>query len=193
MAIYGALAEGFTSSYGTRPGEILSRGLATFASAATVVVTVPLPVRSVTHAVATVKSTTAPGLTVSVGNYSGNAFTIYGWGAPGGVGGGATAASVSLGAGTPVTFTATTSGFLGFSLAGATVTSVSFTRGAYGPVNLLLPTSTLTALYPYRVGDVFIITWSAGTPTLQNLPDAAGTSPALSSSATVEWAAWGTL
>ena len=28
MAIYGALGEGFTQSYGTRPGEYLSRGTA---------------------------------------------------------------------------------------------------------------------------------------------------------------------
>lgn len=82
MAIYGALGEGFTQKYGTRPGEYLSRGSATVTG--TLTITVPLPIRTVTFAMATLNGTTiaASGLGVSlvqVGSISNNTFLISVW------------------------------------------------------------------------------------------------------------------
>jgi hypothetical protein len=80
MALYGALAEGFTATYGTRPGEFFSRGQLTVTGSG--LVTVPLPVRTVTFTGATIVAAVAPGLDpalCTVGPPTNNTFTIYLW------------------------------------------------------------------------------------------------------------------
>ena len=80
MATSGALREGWDYASGPRNNETFFRGLATVTG--TAVVTIPLPARLVTHALATLKDTTPAGTDialVTVGNYSGNQFTIYCW------------------------------------------------------------------------------------------------------------------
>ena len=86
MALYGALREGWNYSVSGGPGprnnETIFRGSVAVTGSA--VVTLSLPVRNVTHAMACIVMATAlnsgldPSL-VTVGNYSGNTFTIYVW------------------------------------------------------------------------------------------------------------------
>ena len=80
MALYGGVREGWSYASGPRYNETLFRGLG--AVTGTLVITLPLPARSVTHAFATLKDTAPVGTDVAlvtVGNYSGNQFTIYCW------------------------------------------------------------------------------------------------------------------
>jgi hypothetical protein len=80
MATAGALREGWSYASGPRNNETFFRGSASVTG--TLVVTVPLPARLVTHAQATLKDTAPVGtdiMLVTVGSYSGNQFTIYCW------------------------------------------------------------------------------------------------------------------
>lgn len=85
MATEGAVREGWAyyanSNQGPRYNNTLFRGVSTVTGS--LVVTLPLPIRSVVHALATIKVATAgaanTGAIVTVGSYSNNTFTIYVW------------------------------------------------------------------------------------------------------------------
>jgi hypothetical protein len=81
MAIYGALGEGWSYANGSRNGEFFFRGQASVSSAASVTITIPLPIRLALFPQATLVKNTAPSaaVIVSVGAPSGNTFIIYGW------------------------------------------------------------------------------------------------------------------
>jgi hypothetical protein len=81
MASYGALGEGWSYANGPRNGEFLFRGQASVTTAASVTITLPLPIRLALFPQATLVKTTAPSaaVIVSVGPPSGNTFIIYGW------------------------------------------------------------------------------------------------------------------
>lgn len=201
MAIYGALGEGFTRSYGTRPGEYLSRGLATMAGS-TLVVTVPLPIRTVTHAVVCVKSTTSPPQEVSVGSYSNNTFTIYAWGPSGTGTAGATLTTPAIAAGvpaSPASFVAPADGILLVPYSAALTTLSYTTPDSAGPFDLILATTGLEGSYAAQNGGTFIFTYTGTTGTsiaAKFAPFASASTSsgaAQSSTMTVEWAAWGTL
>lgn len=72
----------------------------------------------------------------------------------------------------PFSYTATAPGTVLVGLNGATLASLSITRGAYGPSNLNLPTSTLLTGYHVETGDVLIATYTVATPTMEFLPAA---------------------
>lgn len=74
------LKEGNTYNYGPRNNETIFRGSVSVTGSQTV--TLPLPMRNVTHVVATLKDTSPAGTDVAlvtVGNYSNSTFTIYCW------------------------------------------------------------------------------------------------------------------
>jgi hypothetical protein len=84
MATEGGVREGWAyyanSCQGPRYNNTLFRGVVSVTGSA--VVTLPLPIRSVVHALATLKDTAPVGTDVTlvtVGNYSGSSFTIYCW------------------------------------------------------------------------------------------------------------------
>lgn len=81
MATYGALGEGWTYNYGTRNGEYLFRGTTAVTNAASIVVTLPLPIRLAICPTVQIVASTAPSAAVvlSVGTPSNNTFTVYGW------------------------------------------------------------------------------------------------------------------
>jgi hypothetical protein len=198
MAIYGGVREGWAYASGPRYNETLFRGLATFSSAATIVVTVPLPARLVTHAVATIKSTTAPtdGAFVTVGNYTGNAFTIYAW--QGGVGGTVpAAAAITIGT-SPYTYTSGTSGpaatngeMISIGANGATATATITRTSGTQTTGIRTITALAENEFVLMKGDTLLLTYTAATPTFQSFPFLSGTTPvAYSNSMTVEWVAW---
>lgn len=197
MSLTGAIREN------TRRNESVDRGLVTFTGgSATVTVTgTPGPIRQVTAAMACVLATTSPGngSVVTVGNIgsgggnAANQFTIFAWVSQGAGGTPAAASAISVTA-SPFTYTATAAGEVIVQTNGATLTSLSFTRGAYGPTNLILPGAGVAAMYHVSKGDVLILTYSAGSPLMEFLPGASsGTLIASSSSVAAEWIAWGNL
>jgi hypothetical protein len=80
MAQYGALGEGWVYANGSRNGEFFFRGQVS-KTGASIVVTIPLPIRLALYPVATIVQSTAPAnaTVLSVGAPSGNTFTIYAW------------------------------------------------------------------------------------------------------------------
>jgi len=75
----GWVKEGFNYNYGPRYNDTLFRGTATVTGS--LQITLPLPIRFVNFAVATVVMSTAPSgeSVVTVGSFTANKFTIYVW------------------------------------------------------------------------------------------------------------------
>jgi len=84
MAISGALGEGWSYANGPRNGEYLFRGTVSVTSAASTVVTIPLPIRLALYPVVTLVDASAPSAAVQLSveaqsSISTNAFTVYAW------------------------------------------------------------------------------------------------------------------
>jgi hypothetical protein len=200
MAIYGGVREGWSYASGPRYNETLFRGTALFASAASVVVTIPLPARMVTHvASVALKLTTATPVDVNftVGNYTGNQFTIYAW--QPNAGGSATPAAAAITVGTsPYSYTSGTS--YAPATAGETVVfqptstdtfTATITRGAVTTTTLTF-TSLGPAAFTLQAGDIMAVTWATAAPSMWSFPFPTGsaTGSAYSNALTVEWMAW---
>ena len=79
MANYGALGEGWSYANGPRNGEFLFR-VQVSKTGASIVVTLPLPIRLALFPTAVLVSSTAPTvLELTVSAPSGNTFTIFAW------------------------------------------------------------------------------------------------------------------
>ena len=206
MAIYGGVREGWGYASGPRFNNTLFRGIATFASAASVLVTLPLPARLVTcvPGVELIDNTAPPNVefTVKVGTGStANAFTIYAWQ----VGSGASAAPPSAQAVTigtsPYSYTSGTSGPAApngeFVVIGGDATATSsftITRGSVTTAATVVGAATTDAASVVLFhGDVLALTYASGTPTVTSFPfpaPSSAVSTAYSNSLSVYWEAW---